>query len=135
MIGSFHADDVLKTVLSLYMTNVLQSQPNGGTPGQVIPLPTHEEVLICSEYTTEEEVTLLWKRSVHDQNYFRIFCLAHAERLSYQVSERALRALMDITQGKSGMHILTLTYNNGHVLVVSMCFVFTSSSYYIYLVC
>ena len=104
----FHADDVLKTVLSLYMTTVTQAQLNGSTPDHVIPLPTHEEVLICSEYTTEEEVTLLWKRSVDDQNYFRIFCLAHAERLSYQVSERALRALMDIIQGKSGMHLHTL---------------------------
>ena len=38
------SDNVLKTVLSLYMEN-----PS-------LPLPTFEEVLICNEQTTEEEV-------------------------------------------------------------------------------
>ena len=57
---------------------------------QTLPLPTHEEVLICNEYTTDEEVTLLWKRAMGDPNHFRIFCLVYAEKLSYQVCDKVL---------------------------------------------
>lgn len=64
-----------------------------------LPLPTHEEILICSESTTAEEVILLWKRAMRDPNYLRIFCLAHAERLSYQVCDKVLRALSQCSQG------------------------------------
>ena len=67
-----------------------------------LPMPTHEEVLVCSEYTTEEEVTLLWKRAMGDPNYFRIFCLVHAERLSYQTCDKALKSLSELSQRKEG---------------------------------
>ena len=67
-----------------------------------IPLPSYEEVLLCNEATTAEEVTLLWKRAMGDPNYFRIFCLVHAEQLSYQVSDKALRSLTKCSQGKTG---------------------------------
>ena len=69
---------------------------------QTLPLPTHEEVLICNEYTTDEEVTLLWKRAMGDPNHFRIFCLVHAEQLSYQVCDKVLRTLFDFSQGERG---------------------------------
>ena len=65
-----------------------------------LPFPTHEEVLICSEHTTDEEVTLLWKRAMGDPNHFRIFCLVHAELLSYQVCDKALRTLFEFSQGQ-----------------------------------
>ena len=82
--------DVLKTTLSLYMEDAS------------LPMPTHEEVLVCSERTTEEEVSLLWKRALGDPNYFRIFCLVHAERLSYQACDKALKSLSELSQGKKG---------------------------------
>lgn len=41
------AADVLGTVLSLYMQD------------STLPLPTMEEVLICSKYTTDEDVSKL----------------------------------------------------------------------------
>ena len=67
-----------------------------------LPLPTYEEVLICNDATVIEEVILLWKRAMEDPNHFRIFCLVHAERLSYHVGDKALRSLTQCSQGKSG---------------------------------
>ena len=69
---------------------------------QSLPMPTYEEVLVCSKRTTDEEVVLLWKRALGDLGYFRVFCLVHAERLSYQVCDRALRSLFQLSQGKKG---------------------------------
>ena len=83
-------DKVLKTVLSLYMES------------KDLPMPTYEEVLICSETATDEEVTLLWKRAMGDPNHFRIFCLVHAELLPYQVCDKALRSLHDCSYAKNG---------------------------------
>ena len=82
--------DVLKATVALYMEN------------ESLPMPTNEEVLVCNEHTTEEEITLLWKRAVSDPNYFRIFSLVHAEKLSYQTCDKALKTLFDITQGHKG---------------------------------
>ena len=87
---SLSPEDVLKTVLSLYLQD------------DSLPMPTLEEVLICNKYTTLEEVTLLWKRAIGDPSKFRIFCLVHAENLSYQVCDRALKELNEISQGKNG---------------------------------
>ena len=67
-----------------------------------LPMPTYEEVLVCSERTTDEEVTLLWKRALGDPQHFRLFCLVHAERLSYKVCDRALQSLSHLSQGKKG---------------------------------
>ena len=88
-------DKVLKTVLSLYMES------------KDLPMPTYEEVLICNENTTEEEVTLLWKRAMGDPNHFRIFCLVHAELLSYQVCDKALRSLTECSFAKNGKILIT----------------------------
>ena len=82
--------DVLRTTLALYMEDAS------------LPMPTHEEVLVCNEHTTEEEVTLLWKRAMGDPNYIHIFCLVHAERLSYHTCDKALKSLSEISQGKKG---------------------------------
>jgi hypothetical protein len=80
-------EEVWKAVLYLYMKD------------SSLPLPTFEEVLICTPTTTTEEVTLLWRRAVSDPEKKRIFCLVHAEKLSYQVCDEALRELDIITQG------------------------------------
>ena len=69
---------------------------------QSLPMPTYEEVLVCSKRTTDEEVVLLWKRALGDPEHFRVFCLIHAERLSYQVCDRALSSLSQLSQGKKG---------------------------------
>ena len=82
--------DVHKTALSLYMEN------------KDLPLPTYEEVLLCNESTTDEEVSLLWRKAMGDPNYFRLFCLVHAELLSYQVCDSVIKSLQEFTQGKTG---------------------------------
>ena len=88
-----------------------------------LPLPTHEEVLVCSETTTTEEVgnlifrplvdsfidqttlisltqvTLLWQRAIDDPGFKRIFCLLHAEKLTYQVCHKAIQSLTELSQG------------------------------------
>ena len=45
---------------------------------------------------------LLWQRAIGDPEFRRIFCLVHAERLTYQVSDKALRSLSDLSQGQRG---------------------------------
>ncbi len=67
-----------------------------------LPMPTSEEVLICNKHTTLEEVTLLWKRAMGDPNKFKIFCLVHAENLSYQICDKSLKSLSEVSQGKTG---------------------------------
>ena len=69
---------------------------------QSLPMPTYEEVLVCSKRTVDEEVVLLWKRALGDPGHLRVFCLMHAERLSYQVCDRALWSLSQLTQGQKG---------------------------------
>ena len=81
---------MLKTALALYVEDAS------------LPMPTHEEVLVCSKHTTVEEVTLLWKRALGDPKGFRIFCLVHAERLSYLICDKALKSLSELSQGKRG---------------------------------
>ena len=44
-------DDVLRTVLTLYMEN------------EDLPLPTLDEVLICNQATTAEEVNIIYIHS------------------------------------------------------------------------
>ncbi len=48
------------------------------------------------------QVELLWMRAINDPEYKRIFCLVHAEKLSYQVSDSALRSLAEHSQGRHG---------------------------------
>ena len=84
------------------------------------PLPTQEEILICNEHTTAEEVVLtwnvyfvlswiltiqvilLWQRAIFDPDYKRIFCIIHGEKLSYSACEQALKGLNRLKQGRSG---------------------------------
>ena len=111
-------DQVLRTALSLYMED------------PTLPMPTPEEILICNQHTTAEQVStgpsmhvftthnglyihvtcvfyqvnLLWQRAVCDPGFRRIFCLVHAEKLSYQTVDKTLRALTEVIQGKTGIY-------------------------------
>ena len=81
-----------------------------------------DEVLLCTETTTAEEVCwtakfivqylciiktfqqiiLLWRRAVSDPKHKHIFCLVHSEKLPYHVADRAIYQLFQIVQGKQG---------------------------------
>ncbi|XP_022796393.1 E3 ubiquitin-protein ligase rnf213-alpha-like isoform X3 [Stylophora pistillata] len=79
-------DDILATVLALYMHDKKQ------------PLPSHEEVLLCTPNTTTEEIELLWRRATGDVEG-RFYCLVHADVLDFSVSKQAVEMLSVVTQG------------------------------------
>ena len=54
------------------------------------------------------QVILLWQRAVGDPEFNRVFCLVHAEKLTYQVSDKALRSLSELTQEKRGQFLSVL---------------------------
>ena len=76
-----------------------------------LPLPTSEEVLLCNPSTTAEEVELFWMRAITDPGFKRVFCLVHAEKLTYQVSDQALHSLSLLCQGKQGIWVAMLICN------------------------
>ncbi|PFX19442.1 E3 ubiquitin-protein ligase RNF213 [Stylophora pistillata] len=82
-------DDILATVLALYMHDKKQ------------PLPSHEEVLLCTPDTTTEEIELLWRRAIGDVEG-RFYCLVHADALDFSVSKQAVHILSVVTQGLAG---------------------------------
>ncbi|XP_019863263.1 PREDICTED: E3 ubiquitin-protein ligase rnf213-alpha-like, partial [Amphimedon queenslandica] len=92
--------EILQTVLMIYSKD------------KEMPLPTQEEVLICNEKTTAEEVILLWRRAIFDPGHKRIFCLVHGEKLSYSTCEESLRELNRLKQGKKGYRLVLLCSNN-----------------------
>ena len=52
-------------------------------------------------------------RAINDgPDFRRIFCLVHAEKLSYQVCDNALRSLSEYSQGRSGMHACIIIYDS-----------------------
>ncbi|ELU00405.1 hypothetical protein CAPTEDRAFT_216802 [Capitella teleta] len=76
--------DVLSVVLSLYMAN------------QHLPLPGPDEVLMCSESTSAEEIELLWLRAIgdaRDQKRGKIYCLVNAHMLIYEVCQQFEKCL------------------------------------------
>lgn len=82
--------DLLPTVLGLYMS------------GSAVQLPTSQEVLLCDERTTAEEVVIFWHRSLNSPHQGKLFCLASADLLSFDVSREAIDALFRMTQGRAG---------------------------------
>lgn len=48
------------------------------------------------------QIKLFGMRAISDPKFRRIFCLVHAEKLSYQVSDEALHFLLVLCQGKEG---------------------------------
>ena len=74
--------DILLTILSICMEN------------DQLPLPSRNEVLLCNEETTAEEVDLLVRRAVTDKTG-RIFMLANVHLLNYEVACNAERAIED----------------------------------------
>ena len=50
-----------------------------------LPLPTEDEVLLCTEHTRQEEVTLFLRRALGMMKEGKLFCLLNADRLTYDV--------------------------------------------------
>lgn len=66
-------------------------------------------------------------RAVNDPGFKRIFCLVHAEKLSYQVSDQALSSLSAHTQGRHGMCL--------HVLLDTIARYVVPSGYRLAIIC
>ncbi|ELU09101.1 hypothetical protein CAPTEDRAFT_223578 [Capitella teleta] len=81
------SNEVLPAVLSLYI-----DQPH-------LPLPAPDEVLMCTEATSAEEVAveLIWLRAigdVRDGRQGKIYCLANAQLLKYTACEKLEQCLL-----------------------------------------
>jgi hypothetical protein len=48
------------------------------------------------------QINLLWQRAIRDPGKKRIFCLVHAEKLSYQTCDKVVETLKTLAQGKQG---------------------------------
>lgn len=71
------AVEVFSTVLSFYMAS------------PELPLPSTDEVLVCKEETTEEEVEIFLRRTLGQGskgNWQKLYCLVNPGLLSYDVS-------------------------------------------------
>ncbi len=73
-----------------------------------LPLPTNEEVLMCTKNTTEEQILLFWKKALEDPEKMRIFCLVNAELLLYQVWDKSLYVFHQMSKYKTGTIIIIL---------------------------
>ncbi|ELT99158.1 hypothetical protein CAPTEDRAFT_193714, partial [Capitella teleta] len=70
--------EVLPAVLSLYLD-------------KTHPLPGQDEVLMCTETTSAEEIELMWLRTigdVRDNRQGKIYCLANAHLLKYAACQK-----------------------------------------------
>ncbi|XP_060599995.1 E3 ubiquitin-protein ligase RNF213-like [Ruditapes philippinarum] len=72
--------DVIVTTLSMYMRDRHQ------------PLPQSDEILLCTDKTTKDEVDIFWRRAIFGRSC-KIYCLMNADVLRYDVSEAAERCL------------------------------------------
>ncbi|XP_046861644.1 E3 ubiquitin-protein ligase rnf213-alpha-like [Xenia sp. Carnegie-2017] len=72
-----------------------------------VTLPSDEEVVVCDQSTTSEEIELLWRRAVGD-NTGRLFCLVNADLLDFDVSQEALRLLESLTQGQQKYRLVVV---------------------------
>lgn len=61
------------------------------------------------------KINLLWQRAISDPGFKRIFCLVHAEKLSYQTCDKVIDTLKNLIQGKQGTKLKC-----NHVLVVDV---------------
>ncbi|XP_061169142.1 E3 ubiquitin-protein ligase RNF213-like [Saccostrea echinata] len=73
-------DDVINTILSIYCQDTKQ------------PLPCPDEVLLCTQETSLNEIEIFWRRAMYN-DCGKIHCLANVENLSYDVSEKGERRL------------------------------------------
>ena len=79
-------NDLLPGILSLYMRDFR------------FVLPSAQEVLVCTPTTSVEEICLFWRRALLDPNHRRLFCLARADSLNYEVSRKSWEEFHRLTQ-------------------------------------
>uniref|UniRef100_A0A1X7TN16 Uncharacterized protein n=1 Tax=Amphimedon queenslandica TaxID=400682 RepID=A0A1X7TN16_AMPQE len=93
------ADEIFNCVIQIYAED------------EDAPLPCYEEILLCSSSTTLEQVVVFWMRALFDQNLGRIYCLVHAEKLSYLVADKAIDLLSCLSQGITNYRLVIVCSN------------------------
>ncbi|XP_076815738.1 E3 ubiquitin-protein ligase rnf213-alpha-like isoform X2 [Clavelina lepadiformis] len=98
--------DVWQTLLNIYMHS----------PEQAIP--TSAEVLVCCESTATEDVELLLRRAIQStvDEGNRIFCIACADQLSFDVAKEAEKIFQNLTQmtDKNDKYQLVVVTSSSH---------------------
>ena len=84
-------NEIFLRILSLYMRDARLS------------LPSAQEVLMCSSSTRLEEVCLFWRRVLGDPDHRRLFCMAIADSLSYDVSRKSWEEFNRLAQNRHGI--------------------------------
>ncbi|XP_076818192.1 E3 ubiquitin-protein ligase rnf213-alpha-like [Clavelina lepadiformis] len=105
--------DVWRNLLNIYMCS----------PDQ--PMPSSAEVLICCEKTSLEDVELLLRRAIQMpvDNGNRIYCLACADELSFDVAKATEAVFQRLTQmeTKNIDYLLVILTTSSHHYITS-CF-------------
>ena len=58
------------------------------------PLPGFDEVLLCNEKTSAEDVEILCRRAFNDEEDNKIYCVMYSERLNFDISMKIENLLM-----------------------------------------
>ena len=96
------ARDMFRCVLSLFM--------------HANRVPTAEEVLCCTQDTTEEQISVFLRRAIFSNNFRQINCLVSPEKLSYQLNKHFVdeyeRLSKNSTSGQLSYLLLVITVEN-----------------------
>ncbi|XP_058231012.1 E3 ubiquitin-protein ligase rnf213-alpha-like [Hemibagrus wyckioides] len=80
------------------------------------PLPTYDEILVCTSETTAEEVELIIRRAVEPgSTHEKIYCLLNADKLNHDVSRRFESIFYKKTQEA---HVQGGVFKNDYQLIV-----------------
>ncbi|XP_063680621.1 LOW QUALITY PROTEIN: E3 ubiquitin-protein ligase rnf213-alpha-like [Bolinopsis microptera] len=96
------ARDMFRCVLSLFM--------------HANRVPTAEEVLCCTQDTTEEQISVFLRRAIFSNNFRQINCLVSPEKLSYQLNKHFVdeyeRLSKNSTSARLNYLLLVITVEN-----------------------
>lgn len=80
------------------------------------PLPTYDEILVCTSETTAEEVELIIRRAVQPgSTHEKIYCLLNADKLNHDVSRKFESIFYKKTQEA---HVQGDTYKNDYQFII-----------------
>lgn len=68
------------------------------------PLPTYDEILLCTPETTAEEVELIVRRAVQPgSSHEKIYCLLNADKLNHDVSRKFESIFYKLSKNQAGI--------------------------------
>ena len=70
------------------------------------PLPGFDEVLLCNEKTSAEDVEILCRRAFNDEEDNKIYCVMYSERLNFDISMKIENLLMNSDIRNRNYHLV-----------------------------